>query len=71
MKSKSVAAVVMGREKEMVEAENMQPLASSPCLEKVRQRAYELHLERGCVHGWDQDDWLQAERDLMEKYQAR
>jgi len=25
-------------------------------------------LERGGVHGRDQDDWLQAERDLAKKY---
>jgi len=28
-------------------------------------------IERDCVHGRDQDDWLQAERELVEKYHAR
>lgn len=27
-------------------------------------RAYDLYLARGCEHGHDADDWLQAERDL-------
>lgn len=30
----------------------------------VAYRAYELYLERGCEHGHDLDDWLQAEREL-------
>jgi sigma54-dependent transcription regulator len=30
----------------------------------VARRAYDLHLARGCRHGHDVDDWLQAEREL-------
>jgi hypothetical protein len=71
MKSKSVAAGVEDTEHEVAESEKTQPLANGPSIEEVRQRAYELHLERGCIHGWDQDDWLQAERELIEKFQAR
>jgi hypothetical protein len=41
------------------------PTAAGP--EEIRQRAYELHLEGGCVHGRDLVDWLQAERELMDK----
>jgi hypothetical protein len=36
--------------------------------EDIRTRAYEIHLERGGIHGCDLDDWLQAERELQEKY---
>ena len=72
MKSKNVTAVTEDREYEAVEFEQTQAqLASAPSLEEIQQRAYELHLERGCVHGRHQDDWLQAERELMEKSQAR
>jgi len=71
MKSKTVTAVVENTEYEAVESEQTQAqLASAPSLEEIRQRAYELHLQGGCVHGRDQDDWFQAERDLTEKYQA-
>ena len=43
-----------------------------PCLlqdvrERIAQRAYENFVERGCVHGHDFDDWLNAERDLIIK----
>jgi hypothetical protein len=61
-----------GGEQEAVESKQTQPqLASAPSPEEIQLRAYELHLERGRLHGWDQDDWLQAEQDLMEKHHAR
>jgi hypothetical protein len=39
---------------------------NEPAREEIERRAYELYLARGEVHGQDQDDWLQAERDLRE-----
>jgi hypothetical protein len=30
----------------------------------IERRAYELYLARGCAHGHDLEDWLQAEREL-------
>lgn len=30
----------------------------------VARRAYDLYLGRGCAHGHDVEDWLQAEREL-------
>jgi hypothetical protein len=41
---------------------------SCPTSAEIRQRAFEIHLERGGVHGCELDDWLQAERELQEKY---
>ena len=32
---------------------------------QVRQRAYELYQERGCTPGQENEDWLQAEREVM------
>jgi hypothetical protein len=37
-----------------------------PAREEIERRAYELFLARGEVPGFDQDDWLQAERELKE-----
>jgi hypothetical protein len=45
-----------------------QPIKSAPTPEEIRQRAYEIHIERGGFHGCDMDDWLQAEHALQEKY---
>jgi hypothetical protein len=35
-----------------------------PSEDQVRQRAYEIYLARGCEHGRDLEDWLEAERQL-------
>lgn len=31
---------------------------------EIARRAYDLYLARGCEHGHDVEDWLQAEREL-------
>ena len=31
---------------------------------KVRERAYEMYIERGGWHGADMDDWLKAEKEV-------
>ena len=35
--------------------------------EKIAQRAYSLYEARGRQEGHDLDDWLQAERELLEE----
>ena len=32
--------------------------------EKIAMRAYEKWLKRGCTHGHDQQDWMEAEAEL-------
>ena len=39
-----------------------------PTREEIEVRAYQIYVERGSTHGQDVDDWLQAERELVEKY---
>jgi Protein of unknown function (DUF2934) len=41
---------------------------NGPTLAEIRRRAFEIHVERGGIHGCDLDDWRQAERELREKY---
>jgi hypothetical protein len=36
-----------------------------PFEERVRQRAYELYVERGDESGSELDDWLQAEKEIQ------
>jgi len=45
-------------------------LPSGPRHEEIEQRAYQIHLERGGIHGQDLEDWLQAEEELKAKYRA-
>lgn len=37
-----------------------------PITEAIARRAYELFLARGAQPGRDLDDWLQAERELLD-----
>ncbi len=37
-----------------------------PKTEQIAARAYQLYLERGRTDGYDVDDWLQAEYELMQ-----
>jgi len=48
-------------------AERGRRSSSSP--EEIRQRAFEIYMQRRGIHGCDLDDWLQAERELREKVQ--
>lgn len=45
-----------------------QQIQNAPTPEEIRQRAFEIHIEHGGIHGCDLDDWLQAERELRERY---
>jgi len=48
-----------------IEAEVTSAEFGNPVTEgEIRQRAYEIYLERGEQPGRDLDDWLDAEREL-------
>lgn len=32
---------------------------------RIAQRAYELYAQRGHAHGYDREDWLEAERQIL------
>ncbi len=38
-----------------------------PRREKIKLRAHQIYVERGGAHGQDVEDWLKAERELLEK----
>jgi hypothetical protein len=39
----------------------------SPVTEEIELRAYHIYLGRGATDGHDVDDWLQAERQVLEE----
>ena len=41
-------------------------VAMLPSVDEIRQRAFEIFLERGGRPGDDLQDWLQAERELSQ-----
>ena len=40
-------------------------------LEQIRRRAYELFEQRGYQHGFDEQDWLQAESEVLSRRTSR
>ena len=42
-----------------------------PLEERIRQRAYELYVDRGNESGSDLDDWLQAEEEIRVERDAQ
>ena len=43
---------------------------SPEILEKIQKKAYELYEKRGCVDGYDLEDWIEAERLVMAEMYA-
>jgi hypothetical protein len=41
--------------------------STKPSTERIAMRAYEKWQKRGCVHGYDMQDWVEAEKELMEE----
>jgi hypothetical protein len=41
---------------------------NGPSLAEIRQRAFEIHIERGGIHGCDLADWLEAKRELRARH---
>jgi len=37
--------------------------------EEIRRRAFELYMQRGASSGSETDDWLVAEREILDRYQ--
>jgi len=36
--------------------------------DEIRVRAYELYEQRGCQHGFHNEDWVRAEIEILAKY---
>lgn len=39
--------------------------------QRIAEKAYELYQRRGCCHGQDLDDWLEAERLVLAKIELQ
>ena len=47
-------------------------VAEHPAIEEeIRLRAYELYEERGRQQGFDQEDWVRAETEILSKHGKR
>ena len=45
--------------------EERERLLQSTREQEIRNRAYEIYLQRGAQPGYEVEDWLQAERELI------
>jgi hypothetical protein len=45
--------------------------ANIPVQERIRQRAYDLYLQRGGADGSADDDWLQAETEMAAEFDQK
>ena len=43
---------------------------TGPSHDHIAARAYQIYVERGYTPGDPMQDWLQAERELLEKYRT-
>ena len=65
--NKAVKERIIGREVESrTKARAVSPV-QQPSDDEVRRRAFEIHVERGGLRGYDLDDWLEAEKELTQK----
>ena len=51
--------------------EESELLRQSTREQEIRNRAYEIYLQRGAQPGYELEDWLQAERELSNKVEGR
>ena len=68
-KSKAMAAAASSSTGAPRPTANSSP---SPSLqEAIRQRAFELYQQRGCSSGHETEDWIQAEREVLQRQALR
>jgi len=65
--NKAVTERIFGRELESQAKVRSVSRVRHPSDEEVRRRAYEIHVARGGIRGYDLDDWLEAEKELTQK----
>jgi len=41
------------------------PVISEEVRKRIEKKAYELYEQRGCVHGYNLKDWLEAEKIIF------
>ena len=64
MASKAKKIGSTDRTKPGTAVEERERLLQSTREQEIRNRAYEIYLQRGAQPGYELEDWLQAEREL-------
>lgn len=66
--SQRFSATIRSRQPNAAPPEPVHSQPVSPCDDlqvRIARRAYEIHAERGYQQGYELDDWLEAEREIL------
>jgi hypothetical protein len=66
-KSRAIISVPDGSSPATNESAQRKKPAFEDLHARISRRAYELYLQRGCREGHAQQDWLDAERDIIDR----
>jgi hypothetical protein len=66
-KSRVIISVQGGSSPETGQSSQLRKPAFEDLHARTSLRAYELYLQRGCREGHAQDDWLDAEREMLDR----
>jgi hypothetical protein len=61
-------ALSMPPNSDVITAEDKKKASSIDLEFEIRRRAYELYEQRGCLEGFEKEDWLVAEREVLARY---
>jgi Protein of unknown function (DUF2934) len=67
-RSISVSALSTPSNSDVITGEEKKKAGSSDVESEIRRRAYELYEQRGYTEGYEKEDWLVAEREIMARY---
>jgi len=67
-RSNSVPSLSIPSNSDVITAEEKKKAGSADVESEIRRRAYELYEQRGYIEGYEKEDWLVAEREIMARY---
>jgi hypothetical protein len=67
-RSSSVSALSIPANSDVITAEDKKKASSIDLESEIRRRAYELYEQRGCPEGTEKEDWLNAEREILARF---
>jgi hypothetical protein len=54
------------RSKQKTQTQSKEKHTTPVSREQISEKAYEKWQQRGCVHGFDREDWMQVENELLQ-----
>jgi len=66
---RSISSGLATKNPGVTKAETRANVATTALQDEIRRRAYELYKERGYSTGNETEDWLVAEREVMQRHQ--